>query len=236
MNGQRSPATPESMSEVDPYSILGVPPSAPQATLRTAFHKRVKLVHPDLRGSSGAAETRRLNEAWARVGSEARRAHWDAAHPRITRLESDAEVRAEEPSGRTWARPAAPDRRARPTRAQATKPAPTQPSAGPSRPRAATSSAPRAWPALSLVAALVSGPLGLILGVLRLAVGLLSAFVGLVLVLGSIALAVGLWQILMDPWGRLVLIPFGAVALVGYLRWSRRPKGPPVEWQNAGRT
>jgi curved DNA-binding protein CbpA len=53
----------------DPYSVLGVPPTASDEELRRAYRRLVKLHHPDHNAGSAASERRfeEVQEAYARV-------------------------------------------------------------------------------------------------------------------------------------------------------------------------
>jgi molecular chaperone DnaJ len=64
------------MTERDYYDILGVPRGADAATLKNAYRKRAKEVHPDCAG--GCEEKfKELNEAYAVLGDPERRAQYD---------------------------------------------------------------------------------------------------------------------------------------------------------------
>lgn len=56
---------------VDPYKVLGVPPTASDAELRTAYRKLVQLHHPD--HNNGSAESARRFEEVQEAYAEARR-------------------------------------------------------------------------------------------------------------------------------------------------------------------
>ncbi len=62
------------------YQRLGVAPGAPTKDLRTAFRRRARELHPDLRpagGSDPGLEMAAVNEAWAVLRDPARRARYD---------------------------------------------------------------------------------------------------------------------------------------------------------------
>jgi molecular chaperone DnaJ len=64
------------MTDRDYYDILGVPRGADAATLKNAYRKRAKEVHPDCAG--GCEEKfKELNEAYAVLGDPERRAQYD---------------------------------------------------------------------------------------------------------------------------------------------------------------
>lgn len=58
------------------YEVLGVPPSADQATLRQAYLALARRHHPD-RDGGDAARMRAVNEAWAVLSDPVRRARYD---------------------------------------------------------------------------------------------------------------------------------------------------------------
>lgn len=76
----------------DPYQILGVPRTASEAELRTAYRKLAKQFHPDLNpGKPEAAERfKRINAAWDLLSDKDKRARFD-------RGEIDAEGNARGP-------------------------------------------------------------------------------------------------------------------------------------------
>jgi hypothetical protein len=76
------PATAASRTDPrDYYEVLGVPPSASAAELRTAFRGAVLRHHPDRAPSSDVATRRTsiLNRAWAELRDPVRRLHYDHA-------------------------------------------------------------------------------------------------------------------------------------------------------------
>jgi curved DNA-binding protein CbpA len=81
------------MSDRDPYDVLGIKNSASDEEVRSAYHRLVKLHHPDHnRGSTDAA--RRFEEvqgAYARITSERK------AAPRAAGAAREARVRADQP-------------------------------------------------------------------------------------------------------------------------------------------
>ncbi len=58
--------------------MLGVGPSADEATLHQAYVALARRHHPDLEGGD-AARMQQINEAWATLGDPARRARYDLA-------------------------------------------------------------------------------------------------------------------------------------------------------------
>lgn len=71
------------------YDVLGVGPSADDATLRRAYLALARRHHPDREGGD-AARMQAVNQAWATLGDPARRAQYDrslrglAARPAAT--------------------------------------------------------------------------------------------------------------------------------------------------------
>ncbi|HYK94362.1 MAG TPA: J domain-containing protein [Candidatus Dormibacteraeota bacterium] len=63
----------------DPYEVLGVPRNASTRQIRAAYVSRARRAHPDLVGTRGLDVMRALNEAWAVLKDEARRAQLDFA-------------------------------------------------------------------------------------------------------------------------------------------------------------
>jgi hypothetical protein len=55
----------ESLEERDPYRVLGVPPSAPEDTVRARFKELALVNHPDRGGDPVAM--RRVLDAWDRI-------------------------------------------------------------------------------------------------------------------------------------------------------------------------
>jgi curved DNA-binding protein CbpA len=58
------------------YEVLGVPPTATQATLRDAYVVLARRHHPDVAGGD-AARMRAINAAWTTLGDPERRARYD---------------------------------------------------------------------------------------------------------------------------------------------------------------
>ena len=70
------------MSETDlnPYSILGIPRGASDWQVRSAYRRLAKRYHPDLHSDAGASEQmQRVNQAWEILSTPARRAAYDGA-------------------------------------------------------------------------------------------------------------------------------------------------------------
>ncbi len=63
----------------DPYEVLGVPRNATTHQIRAAYVSRARRAHPDLVGQRGLDVMRALNEAWAVLKDDARRANFDLA-------------------------------------------------------------------------------------------------------------------------------------------------------------
>jgi curved DNA-binding protein CbpA len=72
-------------TRLDPYAILGIPPSATPLQVARAHRRLAKRFHPDLHPGEDVSERmRRINDAWSILSSAARRAEYDAAHPNGT--------------------------------------------------------------------------------------------------------------------------------------------------------
>lgn len=69
----------------DPYSVLGVSPTATQAEITHAYRRQLRDYHPDRRSgqaNSGADEQlRQILAAYALLRDPHRRADYDRAHP-----------------------------------------------------------------------------------------------------------------------------------------------------------
>jgi hypothetical protein len=66
-------ATPDQLP--DPYAVLGVPATATQIEIRTAYRAAARRLHPDAGGSAG--DMQRLNVAWHVLQDPGRRAAYD---------------------------------------------------------------------------------------------------------------------------------------------------------------
>jgi curved DNA-binding protein CbpA len=87
------------MAQLDPYRVLGVDPSAPDADVRAAYRRLVQLHHPDHNGGS-ADSARRFEEvqgAYAEVRELRRREPLSGRRPRSPR--ADAPPRRQPPPG-----------------------------------------------------------------------------------------------------------------------------------------
>ena len=85
----------------DPYQLLGVPRTASEAELRTAYRKLAKQFHPDLNpGKPEAAERfKRINAAWDLLSDKDKRARFDRGE-----IDAEGNARApEQPSYRDYA-------------------------------------------------------------------------------------------------------------------------------------
>ncbi|MBN1640736.1 MAG: DnaJ domain-containing protein [Anaerolineae bacterium] len=80
------------MARVDYYGLLGVPPRASQAEIRTAYRRLARRLHPDANPPAGddAAANRRmatLNEAYGVLSDPTRRAQYDLQRQRWADLQ-----------------------------------------------------------------------------------------------------------------------------------------------------
>ncbi len=67
-------------TDINPYSILGIPRGASDEQVRSAYRRIAKRYHPDLHSDLGASEhMQRVNQAWEILSTPARRAEYDAA-------------------------------------------------------------------------------------------------------------------------------------------------------------
>ena len=61
---------------MNPYSVLGVEPTANDAEIRRAYLALARRFHPDA-NPGGDERMRAINEAWAILGDRERRSDWD---------------------------------------------------------------------------------------------------------------------------------------------------------------
>lgn len=66
------------MPDYSPYEILGVPPGATQAEVRSAYARAARLAHPDAGGTAGMFGL--VQEAYDTLSDPARRAAYDRSH------------------------------------------------------------------------------------------------------------------------------------------------------------
>lgn len=68
----------------DPYTVLGVTREADEERMRDAYRRLAKRYHPDLHPDTPTSERMgRVNDAWHVLSDPARRARYDAEHPRV---------------------------------------------------------------------------------------------------------------------------------------------------------
>ena len=69
----------------DPYSVLGVSPTATQAEITHAYRRHLRDHHPDIRSRESNSQAderlRQVLEAYALLRDPHRRAAYDRAHP-----------------------------------------------------------------------------------------------------------------------------------------------------------
>ena len=68
------------MTELDPYTVIGVPRTASRDEIARAYRRMAKRFHPDADTGAPHASMARINEAWRILSDAARRARWDRAH------------------------------------------------------------------------------------------------------------------------------------------------------------
>ncbi|HEX5547605.1 MAG TPA: DnaJ domain-containing protein, partial [Ktedonobacterales bacterium] len=67
--------------EVDYYAVLGLPPSADDATIRLAYRRLARRYHPDIAGDENLHLMQTLNQAYQTLSDPERRRHYDASRP-----------------------------------------------------------------------------------------------------------------------------------------------------------
>ena len=67
--------------EVDYYAVLGLPPSADDATIRLAYRRLARRYHPDIAGDENLHLMQALNQAYQTLSDPDRRRLYDASRP-----------------------------------------------------------------------------------------------------------------------------------------------------------
>src|SRR6185437_14430334 len=67
--------------EVDYYAVLGLPPSADDATIRLAYRRLARRYHPDIAGDENLHLMQTLNQAYQTLSDPERRRLYDANRP-----------------------------------------------------------------------------------------------------------------------------------------------------------
>lgn len=67
--------------EVDYYAVLGLPPSADDATIRLAYRRLARRYHPDIAGDENLHLMQTLNQAYRTLSDPERRRLYDASRP-----------------------------------------------------------------------------------------------------------------------------------------------------------
>ncbi|MGI8998655.1 MAG: J domain-containing protein, partial [Candidatus Limnocylindria bacterium] len=96
------------MSEIDPYSVLGVARSATREEIARAYRRLAKQHHPDA-GAAPSTPMSRINDAWHILSEPRRRSSWDRMHT-VVQPQEWAPARTEH-SSRPIPRPTAPPSR-----------------------------------------------------------------------------------------------------------------------------
>jgi curved DNA-binding protein CbpA len=98
------------MAAPTPYDVLGVSPRASDAEIRDAYRTAALRLHPDRHGGDKRAEEamRRVNEAWALIGSVDRRRTYDQRFSAVLtdeyRYTADDEAWSSQPQPRSRSR------------------------------------------------------------------------------------------------------------------------------------
>ena len=66
--------------EIDPYSVLGVPPTASREEIARAYRRLAKQHHPDAGATVPTTAMARINEAWHILSDPVRRTRWERLH------------------------------------------------------------------------------------------------------------------------------------------------------------
>src|SRR5690349_25070382 len=67
--------------EIDYYAVLGLPPSADDATIRLAYRRLARRYHPDIAGDENLHLMQTLNQAYQTLSDPERRRLYDASRP-----------------------------------------------------------------------------------------------------------------------------------------------------------
>ncbi len=73
--------------EVDFYAVLGLPPSADDATIRLAYRRLARRYHPDIAGDENLHLMQALNQAYQTLSDPERRRLYDASRPPVADAE-----------------------------------------------------------------------------------------------------------------------------------------------------
>src|SRR6188472_1750217 len=69
---------------MNPYEILGIPPNATDAEIKSAYRNLVKKFHPDVNKDQHEGTIKLLNEAYDILSDPARKAQYDNGAPVYT--------------------------------------------------------------------------------------------------------------------------------------------------------
>ena len=69
---------------MNPYHILGVPPHASDAQIKSAYRKLVKQFHPDVNKDQSEVRIKQLNEAYDVLSDPLRKADYDRSNAELT--------------------------------------------------------------------------------------------------------------------------------------------------------
>ena len=68
---------------MDYYQVLGIPSSADQKAIRTAFRALVRRYHPDISNSASSERFRQVVEAYETLSEPVRRRSYDLSHAHL---------------------------------------------------------------------------------------------------------------------------------------------------------
>jgi hypothetical protein len=86
--------------EVDYYAVLGLPPSADDATIRLAYRRLARRYHPDIAGDENLHLMQTLNQAYQTLSDPERRRVYDASRPLLA-TDTESFQTAQQPQQRS---------------------------------------------------------------------------------------------------------------------------------------
>jgi len=109
--------------EVDFYAVLGLPPSADDATIRLAYRRLARRYHPDIAGDENLHLMQALNQAYQTLSDPERRRLYDASRPPVADAEPQ-HIPQQQPPQRPTQTSHAPTPTARPPESVTASPGP----------------------------------------------------------------------------------------------------------------